>query len=149
MGFSNDTEQEIALLYDPDKLTARHAPLAAADAPRFDQTLRIDLDVDATEDAVVFSKPPLELEVTTKAGFAFQMIGAHLKSKAPHGAKSEADVLRIAIANRRKQLAQAIWLRRRCVTRCRPASSAGLRAMTCTCGPLKALPGSPPHAAAT
>ena len=113
MGFSNDTEQEIALLYDPDKLTARHAPLAAADAPRFDQTLRIDLDVDATEDAVVFSKPPLELEVTTKAGFAFQMIGAHLKSKAPHGAKSEADVLRIAIANRRKQLAQAIWLRRR------------------------------------
>ncbi|MEP2681526.1 MAG: endonuclease/exonuclease/phosphatase family protein [Sulfitobacter sp.] len=113
MGFSNDTEQEIALLYDPDKLTARHAPLAAADAPRFDQTLRIDLDVDATEDAVVFSKPPLELEVTTKTGFAFQMIGAHLKSKAPHGAKSEADVLRIAIANRRKQLAQAIWLRRR------------------------------------
>lgn len=113
MGFSNDTEQEIALLYDPDKLTARHAPQAAADAPRFDQTLRIDLDVDATEDAVVFSKPPLELEVTTKAGFAFQMIGAHLKSKAPHGAKSEADVLRIAIANRRKQLAQAIWLRRR------------------------------------
>ena len=113
MGFSNDTEQEIALLYDPDKLTARHAPLAAADAPRFDQTLRIDLDVDATEDAVVFSKPPLELEVTTTTGFAFQMIGAHLKSKAPHGAKSEADVLRIAIANRRKQLAQAIWLRRR------------------------------------
>lgn len=113
MGFSNDTEQEIALLYDPDKLTARHAPQAAADAPRFDQTLRIDLDVDATEDAVVFSKPPLELEVTTKAGFAFQMIGAHLKSKAPQGAKSEADVLRIAIANRRKQLAQAIWLRRR------------------------------------
>jgi endonuclease/exonuclease/phosphatase family metal-dependent hydrolase len=113
MGFSNETEQEIALLYDPDKLTARHAPLAAADAPRFDQTLRIDLDVDATEDAVVFSKPPLELEVTTKAGFAFQMIGAHLKSKAPHGAKSEADVLRIAIANGRKQLAQAIWLRRR------------------------------------
>ncbi|KZY53580.1 endonuclease, partial [Sulfitobacter sp. HI0054] len=113
MGFSNDTEQEIALLYDPDKLSARHVPQGAADAPRFDQTLRIDLDVDATEDAVVFSKPPLELEVTTKAGFAFQMIGAHLKSKAPHGAKSEADVLRIAIANRRKQLAQAIWLRRR------------------------------------
>ncbi|EDQ05124.1 hypothetical protein DSM14862_00935 [Sulfitobacter indolifex] len=113
MGFSNDTEQEIALLYDPDKLTARHAPQAATGAPRFDQTLRIDLDVDATKDAVVFSKPPLELEVTTKAGFAFQVIGAHLKSKAPYGAKSEADVLRIAIANRRKQLAQAIWLRRR------------------------------------
>ncbi|MEX3316032.1 endonuclease/exonuclease/phosphatase family protein [Sulfitobacter sp. PS-8MA] len=113
MGFSNDTQQEIALLYDPSLLTARHAPQATAEAPRFDQTLRIDLDVDATEDAVVFSKPPLELEVVTQSGFALQMIGAHLKSKAPHGAKSDADVLRLAIANRRKQLAQAIWLRRR------------------------------------
>ena len=41
------------------------------------------------------------------------MIGAHLKSKAPHGAKTRDEVLRISIANRRKQLAQAIWLRRR------------------------------------
>ena len=41
------------------------------------------------------------------------MIGAHLKSKAPHGAKTQADVMRISIANRRKQLAQAIWLRGR------------------------------------
>jgi len=113
MGFSNDTDQEIALLYDPDKLTARHAPQAAKEAPRFDGVLRIDLDVDATEDRVVFSKPPLELDVTTQSGFAFHMIGAHLKSKAPHGAKSAADILRIAISNRRKQLAQAIWLRRR------------------------------------
>lgn len=113
MGFSNDTQQEIALLYDPERLTARHVPQASAEAPRFDRTLRIDLDVDATEDQVVFSKPPLELEIVTQSGFAFQMIGAHLKSKAPHGATSEADVLRLAIANRRKQLAQAIWLRRR------------------------------------
>ena len=113
MGFSNDTDQEIALLYDPDKLTARHSPQATADAPRFDGVLHIDLDVDATKDRVVFSKPPLELEVTTQSGFAFHMIGAHLKSKAPHGARSAADVLRMGIANRRKQLAQAIWLRRR------------------------------------
>lgn len=113
MGFSNDTDQEIALLYDPDRLTARHSPQATADAPRCDGVLHIDLDVDATEDRVVFSKPPLELEVTTQSGFAFHMIGAHLKSKAPHGARSAADVLRMGIANRRKQLAQAIWLRRR------------------------------------
>ena len=37
----------------------------------------------------------------------------HLKSKAPHGASSPDDIKRIAIANRRKQLAQAIWLRAR------------------------------------
>ncbi|QFT57249.1 Endonuclease/Exonuclease/phosphatase family protein [Sulfitobacter sp. THAF37] len=120
MGFSNDTQQEIALLYDPAMLTPRHDPRGsvaglngAADAPRFDTALRIDLDIDAQQDMVVFSKPPLELSVRTRGGFAFQMIGAHLKSKAPHGARTPQEVLSIGVANRRKQLAQAIWLRRR------------------------------------
>lgn len=120
MGFANHTQQEIALLYDPAKIAAAHTPggtgtdaQGAKGAPRFDGVLRIDLDIDAREDLVVFSKPPLELSIETTSGFSFQMIGAHLKSKAPHGAKTEADVLRIGIANRRKQLAQAIWLRGR------------------------------------
>ncbi|WP_298843314.1 endonuclease/exonuclease/phosphatase family protein [uncultured Roseobacter sp.] len=113
-GFSNDTRQEIALLYDPQMLQVRHAPRAGTDAvPRFDGVFGIDLDVDATRDNVRFSKPPLELDVVTRAGTAIHMIGAHLKSKAPHGARSDADVMRMAIANRRKQLAQAIWLRAR------------------------------------
>ena len=120
MGFANDTQQEIALLYDPAKLTVRHdpkgvfsGPEGATGAPRFDGALRIDLDIDATEDLVVFSKPPLELQVETAGGFAFHMIGAHLKSKAPHGARSAREALSINIASRRKQLAQAVWLRRR------------------------------------
>jgi hypothetical protein len=120
MGFANDTQQEIALLYDPDVLKVRHDPIGpfvgpegASGAPRFDGALRIDLDIDATEDLVVFSKPPLELSVETQGGFAFHMIGAHLKSKAPHGAKSPEEVMTLNIANRRKQLAQAVWLRRR------------------------------------
>jgi len=120
MGFANDTQQEIALMYDPDMLSAEHAPLGgmtgpdgAAGAPRFDGVLRIDLDIDATEDQVVFSKPPLELSVRTAGGFGFRMIGAHLKSKAPHGATNPQEVMKSAIANRRKQLAQAIWLRGR------------------------------------
>lgn len=114
MGFINDTEQEIALLYDPDALTVRHAPRSGnADVPRFDGIFSIDLDIDATKDEVRFSKPPLELNAVTKSGFAFHMIGVHLKSKAPHGANSSDEIKRIAIANRRKQLAQAIWLRAR------------------------------------
>ncbi|WP_298972054.1 endonuclease/exonuclease/phosphatase family protein [uncultured Roseobacter sp.] len=114
MGFMNDTQQEIALLYDPEALTAKHAPRSGtADVPRFDGTFEIDLDIDATRDSVTFSKPPLELEVTTNAGFTFQMIGAHLKSKAPHGARNPAHAMKLAIANRRKQLAQAVWLRAR------------------------------------
>ncbi|WP_299406383.1 endonuclease/exonuclease/phosphatase family protein [uncultured Roseobacter sp.] len=114
MGFMNDTQQEIALLYDPEALTAKHAPRSGtADVPRFDGTFEIDLDIDATRDSVTFSKPPLELEITTKAGFTFQMVGAHLKSKAPHGARNPAHAMKLAIANRRKQLAQAVWLRAR------------------------------------
>ncbi|MDA7425896.1 endonuclease/exonuclease/phosphatase family protein [Thalassococcus lentus] len=112
-GFVNDTQQEIALLYDPAVLTARHDPQESANAPRFDTAFHIDLDIDATRDRVVFSKPPLELKVETTNGSVLRMIGSHLKSKAPHGATDRDEVMRFAIANRRKQLAQAIWLRAR------------------------------------
>ncbi|MDF1853967.1 endonuclease/exonuclease/phosphatase family protein [Pseudooceanicola sp.] len=122
VGFPNGTQQEIALMYDPDVLSARHAPLGdptgkkgAEDAPRFDGVFRIDLDIDANEDLVRFSKPPLELVIETRKGATFRMIGAHLKSKAPHGARDHDEVMRLSITNRRKQLAQAIWLRQRVV----------------------------------
>lgn len=120
LGFANDTQQEIALLYDPDVMQVRHDPMGdetgkkgAGGAPRFDGVFRIDLDVDATEDLVRFSKPPLELAIQTASGQALRLIGAHLKSKAPHGARGRDEVMRLSIQNRRKQLAQAIWLRRR------------------------------------
>lgn len=113
MGFANDTQQEIALLYDPAVLSARHAPHSRFDAPQFDGVFELDLDVDEQLDQVQFSKPPLELELATRSGQILHLIGAHLKSKAPHGARDADDVMRISIANRRKQLAQAIWLRRR------------------------------------
>lgn len=114
MGFANDTQQEIALLYDPAVLTARHRPLGDARVPRFDQAFAIDLDVDATPDEVRFSKPPMELELHHKASDQIlRLIGVHLKSKAPHGARTDEEIHARSIANRRKQLAQAIWLRRR------------------------------------
>lgn len=120
IGFSNDTQQEIALMYDPDVMRVRHdprgeasGPNGATGAPRFDGAMRIDLDVDDQEDLVVFSKPPLEVAVETLSGFQFRMIGAHLKSKAPHGARNPEEAISINVANRRKQLAQAIWLRGR------------------------------------
>lgn len=117
MGFRNDTEQEIALLYDPAALTPRHDPRGDAQrdgaTPRFDGTFRIDLDTDGTADVVTFSKPPLELACESAAGQGFRLIGVHIKSKAPHGARNPEDGRRIAIANRRKQLAQCVWLRAR------------------------------------
>lgn len=110
MGFVNDTQQEIALLYDPDVLTVRHDPQGN---PRFDDSYRIDLDVDSAPEKVRWSKPPLELAVETASGTSLRMIGVHAKSKAPHGARRPEQVMRIAIENRRKQLAQCIWLRER------------------------------------
>lgn len=110
IGFVNDTQQEIAFLYDPNRLNAWHDPVGD---PRFDAEYQIDLDVDATPEHVRWSKPPLELAVETKLGTRLRVIGVHAKSKAPHGARSPDQVMRIAIENRRKQLAQCIWLRER------------------------------------
>jgi len=112
LGFVNDTQQEIALLYDRSKLEAWHAP-SELGAPRFDQQFRLDLDIDRAPERVIWSKPPLEAEVITAAGTALRIIGVHAKSKAPHGARTEAQVMAVSIANRRKQLAQCIWLRKR------------------------------------
>lgn len=119
-GFVNQTQQEIACLYDPKSLQLKHDPIGqptgkkgSPDAPRFDGVFRWDLDVDAKSDPIRFSKPPLELAVETTAGHLLRMIGVHVKSKAPHGARNAADVMRISIDNRRKQLAQCIWLRAR------------------------------------
>jgi len=113
IGFPNHTQQEIALLYDETALTAKHAPGETEKAPRFDTEFRMDVDIDANPDPIVWSKPPLEVDLTTKTGANLHLIGVHAKSKAPHGASNDAEAMQISIANRRKQLAQCIWLRRR------------------------------------
>ena len=119
-GFSSDTEQEIALLYDPTRLVAKHDPRGSPTgkkgsrtAARFDGTFRYDLDADSTPDTIRFSKPPLEVSLRGPHGLRLRLIGVHAKSKNPHGAADEAAAIRISIENRRKQLAQCIWLRQR------------------------------------
>ncbi len=120
IGYASETEQEIAFLYDPDVLKAQHDPQGdpapshgAPGAPRFDSQLRLDLNGDGEEELIRFSKPPLELAVTTATGALLRLIGVHAKSKAPHGAGSEREFTRISIENRRKQLAECLWLRAR------------------------------------
>ena len=119
-GFVSETQQEIALLYDARKVSAVHDPQGTDDvddpAPRFDGKFRMDVDVDGQPDAHVFSKPPLEAALRVVGGnLDLRLIGVHVKSKAPYGAKSKKAAARISIANRRKQLAQCNWLRRRVV----------------------------------
>lgn len=119
IGYASDTEQEIAFLYDPARLTVAHDPRGqpaptsgATGAPRFDTTLRRDINDDGADEKVIFSKPPLELAVQT-GGKTLHLIGVHAKSKAPHGRVSPAEFKRISIDNRRKQLAECHWLRAR------------------------------------
>ncbi|WP_295074719.1 endonuclease/exonuclease/phosphatase family protein [Tabrizicola sp.] len=120
IGYPSDTEQEIAFLYDPDRLTARHDPQGAPstshgshEAPRFDTTFRYDLDADNISETIRFSKPPFELAVTTAEGVKLRLIGVHAKSKNPYGAVGREAQIRLSIENRRKQLAQCLWLRQR------------------------------------
>lgn len=131
IGFANDTRQELALLFDPSRVGARHDPRGApftpprsgrrmrleklgplARAPRFDSRLPLDMDEDGRVDLHAFSKPPIEAVIEAD-GVVFRLIGVHAKSKAPHGARNERDAVRMQIANRRKQLAQCEWIRRR------------------------------------
>lgn len=120
IGYPSETEQEIAFLYDPDRLTARHDPQGkpsttqgSHDAPRFDTTFRYDLDADNISETIRFSKPPLELALTTKGGTRLRTISVHAKSKNPYGAIGREAQIRLSIENRRKQLAQCLWLRQR------------------------------------
>lgn len=114
IGFPNGTEQEIAALYDPDVLTPRHDPMEDPRAPRFDRRFHWDTDIDGQPEQHVFSKPPLELEITGPAlPEPLRLIAVHLKSKAPLNGATPAEAEAHAIANRRKQMAQALWLRRR------------------------------------
>ncbi|MDG1768212.1 MAG: endonuclease, partial [Yoonia sp.] len=64
VGFENTTQQEIALLYDPDVVSAVHDPRDSETAPRFDGTFAIDVDTDAAPDQITWSKPPLEIALT-------------------------------------------------------------------------------------
>ena len=120
IGYPSETEQEIAFLYDPDRLSVRHNPQGhpsnshgSHDAPRFDTTFRYDLDDENISETIRFSKPPLALAVTTSNGHRLRLIGVHAKSKNPYGAVGREAQLRLSIENRRKQLAQCLWLRQR------------------------------------
>lgn len=110
LGPPSGTQQEITLLFDPARVEARRDPRADPGAPRFDGTFRADLN--GHPEPVRWSKPPLEVALTTPKGVPLRLIGVHAKSKNPHGARPD-QVARVARENRRKQIAQCLWLRAR------------------------------------
>ncbi|MCF6303802.1 MAG: endonuclease/exonuclease/phosphatase family protein [Rhodobacteraceae bacterium] len=120
-GFESHTDQELSVLYDPKILKMHHDPQGDISdgnhitrSPRFDGKFKLDVDVDGQPDVHVFSKPPIELALThLGSGKNLRLIGVHAKSKAPHGARTPREATKISITNRRKQLAQCLWLRQR------------------------------------
>ncbi len=120
-GFVSHTDQELTVLYDPKIVKMHHDPQGEVSdgntitrAPRFDGKFKLDVDADGQPEVYTFSKPPIELVLAHRAsGKNIRLIGVHAKSKAPHGARNDAEAKEISIANRRKQLAQCIWLRER------------------------------------
>ncbi len=127
IGFANPTEQEIALLFDPDRIGAEHAPIGEVlveatarsgelpfGTPRFDSVFPADLDGDGEIELHRFSKPPLEAVVEDRVtGVNFRLIAVHLKSKGPNVAGPPEARRRRGLENRAKQFAQATWLRAR------------------------------------
>ena len=121
MGYTNSTHQELAVIYDPFVVGVSHDPQGVisdgskpAIAPRFDGNFRYDVDVDGKAEVFEFSKPPIELAVEHLAsGERIRMIGVHTKSKSTHGANGPKEELAMMVENRRKQLAQCIWIRQR------------------------------------
>lgn len=125
IGFENPTEQEIALLYDPDRIVARHAPIGELldeakaatgalpfGAPRFDGVFPLP-----TIEGIAlrrFGKPPLEARIEDRvSGLMLRLIAVHLRSPAALGARTAAERRRREAANRARQHAEAVWLRAR------------------------------------
>ncbi len=111
LGTASGTDQEIAFLYDPEKISAEYRPHKGPNPPKFSDEYKLKIDGDHAE-TYRFSKPPLELDLYDKiAQRNFKLIGAHFKTKAPHGARNDEQAKRYGLKNRRKQIAQATWLR--------------------------------------
>lgn len=114
VGYVSESQQEIAVMFDPDRLSLLHDPAPGnAEVPRFDAEFRYADPSNGQSSTVRFARPPLELLCETVGGKVFRMIGVHTKSKAPAGARSPEDAERLKLENRRKQYGQCLWLRAR------------------------------------
>lgn len=130
-GFASTTHQELSLLFDPERVEARHDPLgerleprAAAGnpltphdparwgrpfpgAPRFDGACMWEPAPGAPLEPILFSRPPLEAALLWRpSGHRLRLIGFHLKSLRPRPGQTAEEV-------RRKHLGQCVWLRAR------------------------------------
>ena len=117
IGFISEGIQEIAALYDPDKLTVNHDPGGDANLeenPPFDGRFYFDTDDDRIKEVYEHYRPPLEVRVRVNGtSKEFNAIIAHTKTK---GIFRSMDILhweRESMRNRLKLCAECEWIRRR------------------------------------
>ena len=116
-GFISAGKQEIALLFDPNKITASHSPGGRSNSksnPRFDGEFYFDTDDDRIKEVYKHYRPPLEAKIKVKStDKEFRLIVAHTKSK---GIFSSVDLINLERESRRNRLkiyAECTWIRKR------------------------------------
>jgi len=134
VGLASPTEQEICLLYNPDKVQASFSPKGTeiscltdlsdffdgkklSPSPRFDQHYIIDIEEDSVQEVFTFERAPLEATIQLlnngSSIYEFELIGVHAKSKIVSGVSEEIYSKLNSISNRRKLIAQCQWIRDR------------------------------------
>lgn len=116
MGFASDWHQELAVMYDPDKIESVEHVVGGGrgQSPSFDEKFVYDADGDGIEEVYTFERPPFEAKVTaTETGKSFRLILAHAKSKANFEPMDRLHHKRESMANRKKIFAECTWIRHR------------------------------------
>ena len=115
IGFPSRGRQEIAILYDPNKMTVTHAPggTDSQSNPRFDGQFFCDTDDDDIKEVYRHYRPPLEAKVDLTGGDIFYVIGVHTKSKGIFSSVDQVQLERVSRRNRLKLYAECEWIRRR------------------------------------
>lgn len=117
LGFPSAGRQEIALLYDPDVVSAEHAPGGIEDHktnPPFNAPFQADSDGDGIKEIYRHYRPPLEAKLTrVDSGESIYVIVVHAKSKGIFSAMDRVHFERTSEKNRRKLFAECGSVRRR------------------------------------
>ncbi|MCT4624785.1 MAG: hypothetical protein N4A46_14285 [Schleiferiaceae bacterium] len=116
-GYISPGRQELALVYDSTKFSAKHIPGGKAGSksnPPFDEVFYFDTDDDKIKEVYEFYRPPLEVEFTNlSSNEKISVILMHAKSK---GVFTNVDLLHLdreSVKNRKKLFAECSWVRAR------------------------------------
>ncbi len=118
IGFKSAGKQEIAILYNSNKLSVTHSPGGNSRTkknPPFDGEFFFDTDDDNIKEVYKHYRPPFEarVEPLNGSGDVFYVMGVHAKSKGIFGIVDLIHLERESRRNRLKLFGECAWIRRR------------------------------------